>query len=334
MQQVRVARRTFSDSLSRLNQKECRILQEKLDCSNVDQYNSLFNYLHQNFTHYSTDQFGNYVCQKLYEYACTDQRIKILLLLQSDIFPISCNQYGTRVIQSIIATSEDYPLRTCLIQILKPYVLKMCINQHSCHVIQKCLANWKESEKAFIYDIVKINCFEICTNRWGCCIYQRCIDYVDEFGKLSLAQSVNSHLFDLMQDAYGNYAVQYILDLEIALLTHSIVERLIEDRNADEFSILCCQKFSSNVIEKCIRISNRMERTHFIQKMILNVDNLLEDAFGNYVLQTAVDFADEFNRECLYSLIDKKMSKIQHLPHGKKLYSKIHREIKSLSDSD
>ena len=222
-----------------------------------------------------------------------------------------------------MSISNDESLIFYLATILKTNIFKMCMNQNSCHVIQKCLGCWNESKKRFIYEIVRENSFEICKNRWGCCIYQRCMDYADDVNKLRLAQSINSYLFDLIQDPYGNYVIQFILDLEVEILVNSIVDYLTISENCESFYSLCCQKFSSNVIEKCIRVSSRCQRNKLIEMIMQKVDFLLEDAFGNYVLQTALDFSDEMQRNCLYNLINKKMIDIQHMPHGKKLFSKI-----------
>ena len=50
-----------------------------------------------------------------------------------------------------------------------------------------------------------------------------------------------------MQDAYGNYVVQYVLDLNEPASTAAVVTAL-----CGHVSSLAVQKFSSNVIEKCI----------------------------------------------------------------------------------
>ena len=50
-----------------------------------------------------------------------------------------------------------------------------------------------------------------------------------------------------MQDAYGNYVVQYVLDVCGDDEVHAICESVI-----GKVCILAIQKFSSNVMEKCL----------------------------------------------------------------------------------
>ncbi len=53
-----------------------------------------------------------------------------------------------------------------------------------------------------------------------------------------------------MQDPFGNYVVQYVLELGHPEATERIMEKLI-----GHYSDLAQQKFSSNVVEKCLKLS-------------------------------------------------------------------------------
>src|SRR4051812_45657172 len=54
------------------------------------------------------------------------------------------------------------------------------------------------------------------------------------------------------------------------------------------------QKFSSNVVEKCLKQSSSHWRTIIIRELIAQpaVSELLRDRYGNYVLQTALSVAN------------------------------------------
>lgn len=52
-----------------------------------------------------------------------------------------------------------------------------------------------------------------------------------------------------MQDPFGNYVVQYVLELGHPEATERIMEKLI-----GHYSDLAQQKFSSNVVEKCLKL--------------------------------------------------------------------------------
>ena len=52
-----------------------------------------------------------------------------------------------------------------------------------------------------------------------------------------------------MQDPFGNYVVQYVLELGHPEATERIMEKL-----TGHYSDLAQQKFSSNVVEKCLKL--------------------------------------------------------------------------------
>ena len=53
----------------------------------------------------------------------------------------------------------------------------------------------------------------------------------------------------LRQDAFGNYVVQYVLELGHAEASGAVIHHL-----AGHFAELSMQKFSSNVVEKCMKL--------------------------------------------------------------------------------
>ena len=87
----------------------------------------------------------------------------------------------------------------------------------------------------------------------------------------------------LVQDPYGNYVVQYLLDLRRPELTLGIALGL-----QGAFVELSLQKFSSNVIEKCLRAGDGRVISVVCAEVTESsqLGQLLHDKFANYVLQT------------------------------------------------
>lgn len=85
------------------------------------------------------------------------------------------------------------------------------------------------------------------------------------------------------------------------------------------------QKFSSNVIEKCIRTADYNTRRALIQEMVApnELERMLRDSFANYVVQTAIDFADPETRTKLLDSVRPILPAIRQTPHGRRIAGKL-----------
>lgn len=153
------------------------------------------------------------------------------------------------------------------------------------HVIQKCLNRLSSLDSQFIFDAVAANCVVVGTHRHGCCVIQRCIDHATGDQKTQLIAAITACSHPLVQDPFGNYVLQYILDLN-----EEKFSQLLSRTFLGNIAFLSKQKFSSNVMEKCIRIADVETRNGLISEIINSpdFDRLVDDAFANYVVQTAV----------------------------------------------
>ena len=61
--------------------------------------------------------------------------------------------------------------------------------------------------------------------------------------------AVAAHALPLAQDPFGNYVVQYVLELDIADASIAVMNNLF-----GHYADLAQQKFSSNVVEKCLKL--------------------------------------------------------------------------------
>ena len=65
----------------------------------------------------------------------------------------------------------------------------------------------------------------------------------------------------LIQDAFGNYIVQYVLELAFEESSLEVVDQM-----CGHFAHLSREKFGSNVVEKCVQAARR-ERTESVHQL-------------------------------------------------------------------
>lgn len=233
---------------------------------------------------------------------------------------IALNQHGTRALQKMIEYVDTPEQVQTVIGGLDKDVVRLVQDLNGNHVIQKCLNRLSNEEAQFIYDAAGHDCIRIGTHRHGCCVLQRCIDHANVKQRDELIERITQDAFDLVQDPFGNYVVQYILDLNEPGYTTPLCLSFVGN-----IAPLSKQKFSSNVVEKCLRTCVQDVRSRMIEEMLRpsEMEKLLKDSYANYVVQTALDFADVETKGKMIDVIRPILPAIKQTPHGRRIASKI-----------
>ena len=165
------------------------------------------------------------------------------------------------------------------------------------------------------------NCVAVGTHRHGCCVLQRCIDHATGQQKANLISAIIAHAFELVQNPFGNYVLQYIIDLQEKDFTDPLCLSF-----QGQVCLLSKQKFSSNVIEKCIRGADSSTSQVLIREMLdlVELEKLLRDNFANYVVQTAIDYAEGEQKKQLVESIEPLLPLIRQAPYHRRIQNKIH----------
>lgn len=302
------------------DQHGCRFLQRKLEERNETTVQLIFDEVKDHMIDLMVDPFGNYLCQKLLESANDDQRTVLIQNAKPAMTKIALNQHGTRALQKMIEFITTPEQTAIIIDALRNDVVVLIQDLNGNHVIQKCLNHLSSPDATFIFDAVGDHCVTVGTHRHGCCVLQRCIDHADGLQKGKMVDHVIRNAYALVQDPFGNYVVQYILDLAEPCFTEPLCRAFF-----GEVAGLSRQKFSSNVIEKCIRCSKPETRRQIVAEIAApqTLEKLLRDGFANYVVQTAMDFADDEVKPVIMENVRMILPSIRNTPHGRRIQSKL-----------
>merc|ERR1712195_76455 len=221
------------------------------------------------------DPFGNYLFQKILEKITSEERI------MDEANSESQSEKGGD-------GTSDETASDVLTKALTPAAARLCIDSHGNHVIQRILLKLGHKHSKFVFDAVAESVGDVARHRHGCCVIQRCLDSPPGPARSNLVCRIVDKSLELMQDAYGNYVVQYVLDVCSDEDVHAVCESV-----TGKVNILAIQKFSSNVMEKCLeRCSDRVKEL-YMQELsnAERVRELMMDPFGNYVVQRALSVA-------------------------------------------
>ena len=234
------------------------------------------------------DPYANYFLIKLFAALSTNERISFLQIIVKNIITFSSNKIATYPIQCIIGTISSPQEKMIIVSHLIKHIQKIAFDIYGTHVIEKAIICL---EKEYTHDIVLyiINNFTLIANHVNSlCLAKKVLmlDNAHEFMPQLKTILVNN-CYALIENPYGNYALQIVLDT----WNESEIEDILAtiQNNCIELSMM---KYSSNVIEKCLQKS-----TVFLQAFVIQVcttksiGGLIRNSYGNYVVQTALKVA-------------------------------------------
>ena len=317
-------------------QNKCRIIQEKLEEKKNDPdfiakfFHNIENVLFDIINH----QFGNYVIQKFFD-ILINQKNKTLITnffakIQNELFKISVNSYGTRVFQKALEKLEENnyenfeteELNTILHTLIEKHLFPLCFDKNGNHVFQKIIRLYPKTKNDFIYNQLNQSAIEICKLKQGATILQTSLKYANESQKSSLLHTILDDISTLINDEYGNYIIQFILELKEKECNEIIYNYITKNTLS-----LSKKKFSSNVIDKSIiqddELSIKLIK-HMLDSKV--IPEMIKDQYGNYVIQKALSVT---NGSIFMSIIKQIQPVVQTLKQsniGRKIYEHLMRK--------
>jgi len=214
-----------------------------------------------------------------------------------------------------------------LVFALKDRVMELILDMNGNHVVQRSLASLPPPHAAFIYEAVRNETVRVSSHRHGCCVLQRCLDHAPQEHRVPIIAMVVHNSKKLVLDPFGNYVVQYVLELKRADLTRGIAQAL-----QGSFAELSLQKFSSNVIEKCLQAGDSKVISIVAQEIThaKSLGQLLHDPFANYVVQTLLTVGDEVDVRMLLDKLQPHLKTLRSTLYGKRIHAKLLRRFPHL----
>ncbi len=271
-------------------QQSSRILQYYLDNTPSEIIHLIFIEIKNELEDLLFDIYANYFCLKLFYFLNEDDRIIFLKIISKNLDNLSINKISTYPIQCIIEKLNNEKEQEIIFNGIINNLMKLCIDVYGTHVIEKIFSSFFNYEKYLIYisNFILDNFIYLVNNSNGLCVVKKeiIIEYKiknNNFEKLKKLLVENSLI--LVQNPFGNYALQTAIDNwkleDLKELISTFKGKCV---------ILSIQKYSSNVIERCIEKSEE-----FLYNFIIEIskdDNsiglLMKNNYGNYVIQTAL----------------------------------------------
>lgn len=331
------------------DQNGSRFIQQRLEVADTAEKEVILTEVLSSIERLRNDVFGNYVVQKLFDHGTDSMRVKLKLSMVGEVEQLSRHMYGCRVVQKALETLKESDF-VDIISEFHENVFSCIHDQNGNHVIQKVVEvissraktyQLDSSEKAakcssqlnFVLDCVMKNTVSLSCHPYGCRVLQRILEHCVESQKSATLNSIQKCLRTLLDDQYGNYVIQHVLQYGRKTDRDIVLQMIIENN----LLVLSKQKFASNVIEKLLKYGSAEHRTAIVREMLKPTDDetvesgrssvvllMVRDAYANYVVQTTLDVAPEGeDKSMLYQELKNHSAQLRNYTFAKHIITKL-----------
>ena len=271
------------------SQAGSRFLQQRIKEGDMTYFDIVFEEAHDHFGNLMVDLFGNYLCQTLIENCSADQRTSLISMLQPDLAGISCDRQGTRAVQKLVTCSTNPEQVELMVGAFDDgRIFSTCVDSNGSHVIHAILDNYPIDSVKCVFEVCHIRCREMALDQHGLCVLKKCVTLAPRPEFDSLSTRILEYALDLVNNQYGNYLIQHLINRDDPECNVRIQNAL-----KSHYAQLSRQKFSSNVVEKCLKAGSQVWKSQIVRELgdESAVSALLQDSYGNYVMQNALGVA-------------------------------------------
>ncbi|AED94911.1 pumilio 14 [Arabidopsis thaliana] len=270
------------------------------------------------------DPYGSDVVQLLMRRCSSEQIVQLVDIVTQQMFQfvnICIDSLGTNAIQVLLTCinerAKDQIPR--IVDVVRTVALQLSKSNHAIFVILACFRLFPLHCRLLLELIVQ-NCHQIAIDQHGCCLLQLCFNK-DRVPNLEIRQRLImeaiANALRLCLNCYGNYVVQYIVELNNRYLIDALVRQLIGN-----YAHLARNKYGSHAVQKLLKLRWIDSRVIVID-LLREIDTLLLDPFGNYVIQTAWFVSKDDVRRMLRYHIERNIPMMRCNKFGNKVLEKL-----------
>ncbi|KAG0200727.1 mRNA binding protein puf3 [Mortierella sp. GBA30] len=305
------------------DQHGSRFIQQKLETASDEEKSMVFDEILSQALQLMTDVFGNYVIQKFFEHGAQEHKAVLAKQMEGHVLSLTLQMYGCRVVQKGLEHVQS-DRQAMLVKELEGHVLRCVKDQNGNHVIQKAIECVPAEHIQFIMSAFTGQVYTLATHPYGCRVIQRMFEHCEDT-KTPLMDELHRYIPNLVQDQYGNYVIQHILERgkpsEKSLVVSKVMGQVLQ---------LSKHKFASNVVEKCVAYGSNSDRQKLIEEVITTKADgtsplalMMKDQFANYVVQKMLDVVDGEQRDVLVAKIKPHLQPLKKYTYGKHLITKV-----------
>ena len=291
------------------NHKGSKIFQKYIKPNNTSDeiIHLLFLELSKDLEEFMTNPYSNYFFKKIFICLNNDDRIYLLKKIEKSIVKLSLDEIGTYPIQTIIEFLNNKIEKMIIITAIKDHIPELIYNQYGSYVIEKLIACMEESEIPFLYSFIANNFIPLSFNNNAICVIKKLLSLkLSNYMHNIIKNLVIENYKEFILHPCGNFVVQgivefwddyldiinlyknYLFNLSLEKYSSNVIERFIErdekilEQYIDEIVAskkiyeIMKSKFGNYVIQKAIKLAKNEYKQKLVFNAAIMINNLKE----------------------------------------------------------
>ena len=291
------------------NHKGSKIFQKYIKPNNTSDeiIHLLFLELSKDLEEFMTNPYSNYFFKKIFICLNNDDRIYLLKKIEKSIVKLSLDEIGTYPIQTIIEFLNNKIEKMIIITAIKDHIPELIYNQYGSYVIEKLIACMEESEIPFLYSFIANNFIPLSFNNNAICVIKKLLSLkLSSYMHNIIKNLVIENYKEFILHPCGNFVVQgivefwddyldiinlyknYLFNLSLEKYSSNVIERFIErdekilEQYIDEIVAskkiyeIMKSKFGNYVIQKAIKLAKNEYKQKLVFNAAIMINNLKE----------------------------------------------------------
>uniref|UniRef100_A0A7S1L9G5 PUM-HD domain-containing protein n=1 Tax=Neobodo designis TaxID=312471 RepID=A0A7S1L9G5_NEODS len=246
--------------------------------------------------------------------------------LSASLGDLLLDAHGCYVIKTLLEALPRVEVDFVLGAISRDEQLGFSVCTHSLHTRRVVQHIIEHIDGGFLCALMARHCAEVAMTQQGCIVMQRAMDNAPQGPERdALFDAIAANLVAFAKDPFANYVVQHLMEVGERSETAGAMWKAFRGRVVE----LACNKFASNVVEKCLFHCTAEVQHEMLVEMYSGgpqvLHNMLQDSFGNYIVQSSIALATFRD----IALIDDALRPVlAHTPYGHKIEARLDRRLK------
>jgi len=285
-----------------------RLLQKFFPRANQNEVEHVINEIEDHIDELMLDPYANYMFQTLAQSCSADQRFRLLQEIAPSMVRVAGDRKGTHSLQAIVSLISRDVEEKLIRDALHGHIVELAFDPQGTHLVQKLIVAISVQNLGFLYQPLLERFLDVVNHSFGLCVLKQLMTKVEKSYELKrpIVEMLYENFENLIQNPYGNYALQHAMDVwpnDCNILLEKATEKVVQYSN---------QKFSSNVIEKCIVIAPLEIRKKYLYEIVKSdrLAELMKNKYGNYVLLKLLSTLDTEGKQLLIQHISKNLNHV------------------------